>query len=163
AEFTVFVFICLSVTVVAGLSVLLGFAGQVSLGQGAFYAIGAYTAALLTKLVGVPPLVSLAAAAVIPAAVAAIIGLPLLRLRGHYLAFGTLAFQLIVLSAISETRGITGGDTGLSSIPTFSIGPLSLEGPERTFAFAYLAWLLAAVALLLTHNLVRSRPGRGLR
>jgi branched-chain amino acid transport system permease protein len=163
AQLTVFVFICLSVTVVAGLSVLLGFAGQVSLGQGAFYAIGAYTAALLTKLAGVPPLVSLAAAALFPALVAGIIGLPLLRLRGHYLAFGTLAFQLIVLSAISETRGITGGDTGLPGIPTLSVGPLSLEGPQRTFYFAYVAWLLAAVALVFTRNLVRSRPGRGLR
>ena len=163
SQLTVYVFICLSVTVVAGLSLLLGFAGQVSLGQGAFYAIGAYTAALLTKLVGIPPLVSLVAAAVIPAAVAGIIGLPLLRLRGHYLAFGTLAFQLIVLSAISETRGITGGDTGFPGIPTLSLGPLSLEGPERTFAFAYVSWLLALLALVCTRNLVRSRPGRALR
>ena len=81
AQLTVYVFICLYVTVVAGLSLLLGFAGQVSLGQGAFYAIGAYTAALLAKLAGVPPLVALVAAAVFPAGVAAIIGLPLLRLR----------------------------------------------------------------------------------
>src|SRR5205807_6337080 len=128
-----------------------------------FCAMGAYTAGLLTKLAGVPPLVSLAAAAAFPAAVAAVIGLPLLRLRGHYLAFGTLAFQLIVLSAISETRGLTGGDTGLPGIPTLSVGPLSLVGTERTFAYAYVTWLLAAVALVFTRNLVRSRPGRGLR
>jgi branched-chain amino acid transport system permease protein len=163
AQLSVYVVICLYVTVVAGLSLLVGFAGQVSLGQGAFYAIGAYTAALLSKLAGVPPLAALAAAAMVPAAVAAVIGLPLLRLRGHYLAFGTLAFQLIVLAGISEARGLTGGDTGLPGIPTLSLGPLSPDGPQRSFYFAYMAWLLAAGALVLTRNLVRSRPGRGLR
>jgi len=162
-QLTIYVFIGLAAIVVAGLSLLMGFAGQVSLGQGAFYAIGAYAAALLAKLLSVPPLLALAAAPAAAAAVAVVVGLPLLRLRGHYLAFATLAFQLIVLSVIGEARGLTGGDTGLTGVPTLSAGPISLEGQYRAFVFAYITWLLLAAVLLLTRNLVRSRPGRALR
>lgn len=163
AQLTVYIFIGLSTVVVAGLSLLMGYAGQVSLGQGAFYAIGAYAAALLAKRLGAPPLLGVAAAGVLTAAVAAVVGLPLLRLRGHYLAFATLAFQLIVLSVVGQTPGLTGGDTGLTGIPPLSIGPLVLEGQYGTFAYAYLVWVLAAAALLFNRNLVRSRPGRALR
>jgi branched-chain amino acid transport system permease protein len=163
SQLTVYVFIGLATVVVAGLSLLMGFAGQVSLGQGAFYAIGAYTAALLAKLLGVPPLLALALATAATAGVAVVVGLPLLRLRGHYLAFATLAFQLIVLSVIGEARDLTGGDIGLPGVPTLSVGPLALEGQYRTFVFAYVVWALAALALLLNRNLVRSRPGRALR
>ncbi|MBV9545103.1 MAG: branched-chain amino acid ABC transporter permease, partial [Chloroflexi bacterium] len=95
--------------VVAGLSLLMGFAGQVSLGQAAFYAIGAYTAALLARNAHVPPVVGLVIAPLLTAAIATIVGLPLLRLRGHYLAFGTLAFQMITLSVIGEAKDLTGG------------------------------------------------------
>jgi len=62
------------------------------------------------------------------AAIAYVVGLPLLRLRGHYLAFGTLAFQLITLSIIGEARDVTGGDTGLTAIPALGVGPLIVEG-----------------------------------
>ena len=163
SQLTVYVFIGLATMVVAGLSLLMGFAGQVSLGQGAFYAIGAYTAALLAKLLGVPPLLALALATAATAAVAVVVGLPLLRLRGHYLAFATLAFQLIVLSAIGEFKDLTGGDIGLPGVPTLSVGPVALEGQYRTFVFAYVVWALAALVLLLNRNLGRSRPGRALR
>jgi branched-chain amino acid transport system permease protein len=163
SQLTVYVFIGLATIVVAGLSLLMGYAGQVSLGQGAFYAIGAYATALLAKLLGLPPLLALAAATAGTAAIAVVVGLPLLRLRGHYLAFATLAFQLIVLSVIGEARGLTGGDIGLPGVPTLSVGPLALEGQYRTFVFAYVVWSLAALVLLLNRNLVRSRPGRALR
>lgn len=163
SQLTVYVFIGLATMVVAGLSLLMGFAGQVSLGQGAFYAIGAYTAALTAKLLGLPPPLAMALATAATAAVAVVVGLPLLRLRGHYLAFATLAFQLIVLSVIGEARGLTGGDTGLPGVPTLSIGPLALEGQYRTFVFAYVVWTAAAAVLLLNRNLVGSRPGRALR
>ncbi len=163
SQLTVYVFIGLSTIVVAGLSLLMGFAGQVSLGQGAFYAIGAYTAALLAKRLGVPPVLAVGMAAAASATVAMVVGLPLLRLRGHYLAFSTLAFQLIVLSVIGEAKDLTGGDTGLPGIPSLSLGPFALEGQYRVFAFAYVTWVLAAAVLLCNHNLVNSRPGRALR
>ena len=163
SQLTVYVFVGLAAVVVAGLSLLMGFAGQVSLGQAAFYAIGAYTAALLAKDGGVPPLLAMALATAATAGVAVVVGLPLFRLRGHYLAFATLAFQLIVLSVVGEVRSLTGGDTGLTAIPALSLGPLAVEGQYRAFIFAYIAWVLAAAVLLLNRNLVRSRPGRALR
>jgi branched-chain amino acid transport system permease protein len=160
---TIFIFIGLSTMVVAGLSLLMGFAGQVSLGQAAFYAIGAYTAGLLARDLGVPPLIGLVIAPIATAATAYVVGLPLLRLRGHYLAFGTLAFQLITLSLLGEAKDLTGGDTGLTGIPPFSIGPLVVGGPFKSIFFGYLAWGLALATLLFNNHLVRSRPGRALR
>ena len=163
ALLTVFIFIGLSTIVVSGLSLLMGFAGQVSLGQAAFYAIGAYTAGLLAKDLRVPPLLGLALAPAATAAIAYIVGLPLLRLRGHYLAFGTLAFQLITLSALGEARDVTGGDTGLTAIPPLGVGSLLIEGPFKPIVFGYLAWGLALSSMLFNARLVRSRPGRALR
>jgi branched-chain amino acid transport system permease protein len=163
ALLTIFIFIGLSTMVVSGLSLLMGFAGQVSLGQAAFYAIGAYTAGLLARDIHVPPVLALAVAPAATAVIAYIVGLPLLRLRGHYLAFGTLAFQLITLSVLGEARDITGGDTGLTAIPALGIGPLVVEGPFKPIVFGYLAWGLALVSVLFNAHLVRSRPGRALR
>jgi branched-chain amino acid transport system permease protein len=160
---TVWIFIGLSTMVVSGLSLLMGFAGQVSLGQAAFYAIGAYTAALLARNLGVPPLLGLVAAPALTALIASVVGLPLLRLRGHYLAFGTLAFQLITLSIIAQARDLTGGDTGLPGIPPLGIGPLAVEGPFKPIVFAYVAWGLAGLTLVFNQHLVASRPGRALR
>jgi len=163
ALLTIFIFIGLATIVVSGLSLLMGFAGQVSLGQAGFYAIGAYAAALLARDFGVSPLIGLAVAPVATALIACIVGLPLLRLRGHYLAFGTLAFHLITLSILGEAKDITGGDTGLAGIPPFGIGPVVVAGPFKSIIFGYLAWILALLTLLFNRNLVRSRPGRALR
>ena len=163
ALLTIYIFIGLSTMVVSGLSLLMGFAGQVSLGQAAFYAIGAYTAGLLSRDLNVPPVLGLAIAPATAAAIAYVVGLPLLRLRGHYLAFGTLAFQLITLSAIGEARDLTGGDTGLTAIPPLGIGPLIVDGPFKPIVFGYLAGGLALLTLLFNQHLVRSRPGRALR
>ncbi|TMF87831.1 MAG: branched-chain amino acid ABC transporter permease [Chloroflexi bacterium] len=162
AELTIYVFIGLSIIVVAGLNLLYGFAGQVSLGQGAFYAIGAYCAGILARR-GIPPLAALLLAPVLTAAVAVVVGLPVLRLRGHYLAFATLAFQLIVLSIAGQFRELTGGDTGLTGIPDLTVAGVGFPLERRAFGYAYLTWVLTALALLLVHNLVASRPGRGLR
>jgi branched-chain amino acid transport system permease protein len=158
SQLTIYILLGLAIIVTTGLSLLMGYAGQVSLGQGAFYAIGAYTAGLMA-VGGLPPLLGLAAAPVFAAAVAAAVGVPLLRLRGHYLAFATLAVQLILLSLVGQFE-FTGGDIGLRGIPQLGVGDATLTSP---LAYAYVTWLAAALALLLARNLIRSRPGRGLR
>src|SRR5207342_2925810 len=90
-DLTFLMHMILAAMVVTGLSLLMGYAGQASLGQGAFVAAGALTVALGTTRYGLPPLVALLAAPVVAGAFAAVVGVPLLRLKGHYLAFGTLA------------------------------------------------------------------------
>jgi branched-chain amino acid transport system permease protein len=110
--------------VTIGLTLLMGYAGQISLGQGAFL-IGAYTSAILTvgidpdtRLVdagaGVSPVLAVLAAPVVAAVLAAVIGVPLLRLHGHYLAFATLALHLIAFSVLSAWDRFTGGQYGIS-------------------------------------------------
>jgi hypothetical protein len=124
----------------------------------AFFAIGAYTAAVLS-LHGVPAVAALLAAPVLAAAVAAAVGIPILRLRGHYLAFATLAFQMIVLSVISNTAFL-GGGLGFTAIPSLGIGGAVLSSSR---GYAWLVWAVTAVAMAATLNLIRSRPGRALR
>ncbi|MGV9384542.1 branched-chain amino acid ABC transporter permease [Nonomuraea sp. NPDC003707] len=154
----VYILLGLAAMVTVGVSLLMGYAGQVSLGQGAFYAVGAYTAALLA-LHGVPPLAGLIAAPVVAAASALVIGVPLLRLRGHHLAFATLAMQLILLSLAGQLE-VTGGDIGLQAIPQFSVGSFEAGGAS---AYAYLTWIGLALVMLVTQNVITSRPGRALR
>ncbi len=148
----------LAAMVTVGLSLLMGQAGQISLGQASFYAIGAYTAGLLS-VNDTPPVLALVAAPVVAATFAAVVGIGVLRLRGHYLAFATLAMQLILLSVLSQSTW-AGGAIGLQGIPRFSIGGFELD---EDIQYAYLTLAALAVVLLVAHNLVRSRPGRGLR
>jgi len=154
----VFILLVLAAIVVAGLSLLMGYAGQVSLGQASFYAIGAYTAGLLSTH-GAAPVLGLLAAPVVAAAAAFIIGLPLLRLRGHALAFATLAMQLILLSLLSKGDW-AGGAIGLQGIPRLSLGGFEFR---EDVEYAYLAVAALAVTLVVTRHLIDSRAGRGLR
>ncbi|TAN20487.1 MAG: branched-chain amino acid ABC transporter permease [Actinomycetota bacterium] len=155
----IYVTIGLYTIVVAGLSLLMGFAGQVSLGQAAFYGIGSYTAAIMS-LHGWSPLVALVAAPIATAFLAFLIGIPLLRLKGHALAFGTLAVQLIFLAVIPQAASWTGGSIGLSAIPSLRIGPLAISSGRD---YAYLVWVVVVATLFIARNITRSRPGRGLR
>jgi len=148
----------LTAIVTIGVSLLMGQAGQVSLGQGAFYAAGAYAAGVLATQ-GCPTLVALMVAPVAAAALAVLLGVPLLALRGHHLAFGTLAMHLICLSIVGEAS-VTGGDVGLQGIPRLSVGPIVFDSVE---SYAYLsAFALLAVALV-AKNVLSSHPGRALR
>ena len=111
SDLTFFVQMVLAAVVVTGLSLLMGYSGQVSLGQGAFVAVGALTVALMTTKGGLPPLLALACAPVAAGIFAYVVGAPLLRLRGHYLAFGTLALLLIV-QALMGNLEVFGAGTG---------------------------------------------------
>jgi branched-chain amino acid transport system permease protein len=153
-----FILLELTAIVTVGVSLLMGCAGQVSLGQGAFYACGAYAAALLSTH-GCPPALGLLAAPVVAALLALVIGVPLLTLRGHHLAFATLAMQLIGLSLVGRMR-VTGGDIGLQGIPRLSVASFELTSDRD---YAYVAWCALALVVVTTRNVMRSRPGRALR
>jgi branched-chain amino acid transport system permease protein len=158
-DLTFLVQMVLAAIVVTGLSLLMGYAGQASLGQGAFVAAGALTVALGTTRWGLPPLLALCAAPVVAGVFAALVGVPLLRLRGHYLAFGTLALLLLLQAAMSGLDAL-GGAFGISGIPPFGVGSSVFVGQVP---YAYLALGCLALVLVLTHRLVNSRFGRGVR
>ncbi|WP_239133114.1 branched-chain amino acid ABC transporter permease [Paractinoplanes durhamensis] len=157
-QLTTFVLLGLSAMAVVGLSLLMGYAGQVSLGQASFTAIGAYTSGLLA-LHHTPPLLALLAAPIVAALAAAGVGVPILRLRGHQLAFATLALQLILLSVLGDADW-AGGAVGLQGLPYLSIGGFELDA-DLDYAYLVLAGVL--LVSLIAHRLVRSRVGRGLR
>jgi len=155
---SVYVLLALTASVTVGITLLMGHAGQVSLGHGAFYAAGAYAAGLLAKN-GFPSWIALLAAPIAAAGIAAAVGIPLLSLRGHHLAFATLALHLIFLSLVSELS-LTGGDVGLQAIPPLSFAGVTLTSVR---SYAYLSASALVVLVLLAQNLLASRPGRGLR
>jgi len=154
----VLILLGLSAMSVVGLSLLMGYAGQVSLGQASFYAIGAYTAGLLA-LHGVPTVVGLLAAPIVSALTAVLVGVPILRLRGHQLAFATLALQLILLSVLGDADW-AGGAIGLQGLPYLSVGGFELD---QDFEYALLVLAGVVLVSVIARNLVRSRVGRGLR
>ncbi len=155
---SVYVLFALTAIVTIGVSLLMGRAGQVSLGQGAFYACGAYAAGVLATQ-GFPTIVGLLIAPFAAALLAFVIGVPLLVLRGHHLAFATLATHLIYLSVIGELT-IAGGDVGLQGIPSLRIAGFEF-GSVRSYA--YLSSVLLSAVVVVTHNILASRPGRALR
>lgn len=156
---SVYVYTALYAIVAVGLSLLVGYAGQISLGQAVFVAVGAYTVGILTAH-GIPTFIALLLAPLVAAAVALVVGIPLLTLRGNYLAFGTLALQLIILGVVANVTFL-GGALGIPSIPQLGIGSsLSLDSSR---GYAWLSLGLLVLILIVSRNLINSRPGRGLR
>jgi branched-chain amino acid transport system permease protein len=145
---------------VLGLDVLMGYAGQVSLGQAAFMAIGGYAAAILATRHDWPPLAATLAAMAISVICALFLSLVTSRLRGHYLALATLSFGLLVDSLAIGLIDLTGGPSGLVGIPSFSIGDFEFDTSERVY---WLALGLAALFVLLLEGGMRSGFGRALR
>jgi branched-chain amino acid transport system permease protein len=149
--------------VALGLCLLMGYAGQVSMGHGGFFAIGGYGAAVIAGL-GIASWLSIPAAVLMAALVAVAVGIPALRLRGHYLAMATLAFGIIVLRVLLGTK-LFGEADGLSDIPAFRLfAGMAISG-KRALRVQnyYAAWALVVLGMLLAVNLVHSRVGRALR
>ncbi|WP_238009339.1 branched-chain amino acid ABC transporter ATP-binding protein/permease [Dactylosporangium sp. AC04546] len=145
--------------VAIGLAALVGTAGQVSVGQAGFFAVGGYTAAILVTRYGWGQAISAVAAVVVTAAIAAIVGLPLLRLRGHYLTLATLAFAVIV-AVLANEWSVTGGNSGIYGVPRPVIGRHGLFLPSDYY---WLVWPLVFLAALVVDNMLRGRAGRALR
>jgi len=151
------IIIGLHAIVTIGLCLVMGLAGQISLGQAAFWGIGAYTSAVLTTKYGLPPLVGLVAAAIVPGLFALILGRAIAGLQGYYLAMATLAFGYIVQIGITEWEPVTGGASGMISIPRvpfFGDSELSMY---------YLIWAVVSCVLLFSLNVLNSRVGRAFR
>lgn len=146
--------------VVLGLNLLMGYAGQVSLGQAAFVAVGAYSTAILGSKLGLSPWLGLTLGVVLGGLLAGVVGVPLLKLRGHYLAMGTLGFGIIAQIVMIQWEGLTGGTLGISKIPDLSIAGFAFDNELRLY-YLVAAFLLGAIAL--ASNLINSRVGRAMR
>ncbi|MFJ7728475.1 branched-chain amino acid ABC transporter permease [Neobacillus sp. NPDC097160] len=142
-----------------GLTVLLGFTGQISFAQVTFFGIGAYTAAITTVTYGWPPLAGLLMAAIVSGFLAFLIGLPVLRFKEHFLALITIGFAVMVYVLMVQLADFTGGPGGFSGIPPFSIAGVSLQGEVPNY---YLIWFFALFFILIISNLLSSRIGRAL-
>ena len=143
-----------------GLSLLMGYAGQISLGHAAFYGIGAYVSGILTTHYGISPWLCMLIGAVVAALVAVGIGAPSLRLRGHYLAMATLAFGIIVNIVFREEVDWTGGPDGMGGIPGLDLFGYPIDSIHQYY---YLVWAIVAAAFLFTIRLIQSPTGRALR
>ena len=148
--------IIIAVVGAVGLNILTGFTGQISLGQGAFLGVGAYTSAYVTAKMGLPFWVGVPAAGIVTAVAGMIFGIPSLRLKGLYLAIATLASQFILEWIFLRWESVTGGSYGIV-IPRPSIGGYVFESDR---SYYYVVLVIAAMMVLFAVNLVRTRTGR---
>ena len=146
-----------AIIAVHGLNILTGYAGQISLGQAAFVAVGAYTSAILTAKLGFPFWVALPCAGLMAGVVGLFFGLPSLRVKGFYLVLATLGAQFIILYIIEHIT-ITGGTNGMHC-PSASIGGLVFDTRS---SYYYVAMLLTVLMTFFAKNLARTRVGRAL-
>lgn len=179
----------INVIICIGLSLLLGYAGQISIGQAGFFAIGAYVSGIMTARFGLSVWGGILGGLTLNCLVAFIVGIPTLKLRGHYLAMATLGIgEIIHIVALADTEDITdivqaigeklgynsdklmdtlepytaltGGPSGLPGIPTLGIGGWEVTTNSAWF---YVIWGLVVLFMVLALNLIHSRMGRALR
>ncbi|MEP7457266.1 branched-chain amino acid ABC transporter permease [Phyllobacterium sp. SB3] len=142
---------------VTGLNIFMGYTGQVSFGQNAFAAIGGYSSAWLSVTMEWEPLVGLVIGCCLSVAAAILIGYPTLRLKGHYLAMGTLAIGLIVYEIAIQWEDVTGGYTGISGIAPLGIGDYQANTDNQKLVVLA---IIAGTGLLMSRFIRQSRLGR---
>jgi branched-chain amino acid transport system permease protein len=151
--------ILIAVIGAVGLNILVGFTGQISLGQGGFLAVGAYTSAILSNRAGLPVVLSIVIAVLLTAAIGAFFGLPALRLKGLYLAIATLASQEIIMFIVRRWNWLTEGQ-GFIEVKRLSIFGWAIK--RQTFEVQWY-WLLLAITIavvVVARNLFRTALGR---
>ncbi len=153
-------FIGINTLLALALNMLMGYAGQISLGHAAFYGIGAYGTAILTVHCHFSPWLALPAAIAVAMAVAYIVGIPTLKLSGYYLGMGTLGFGMIIHILFREWSSITGGASGFIGIPPLELGPVSFASGRNYF---FLVWGCVLISFIACQRIIDSRIGRALR
>lgn len=152
----------INIILAVSLGIIVGYLGELSLGHGAFYGIGAYTSALLTLKLGIPFPAAFLLAILFSGLMGYLIGIPALRFSGHYFAIATLGFQGIVILLIINLVDLTRGPMGLPGIPgpgELTIGGFTISFQDK-IPYFYLTLFVVVVVLYLTRNLMRFRYGR---
>jgi branched-chain amino acid transport system permease protein len=156
---SILIFLGINGIITMGLSLLMGYTGQISLGHAGFFGLGAYSSGILTTQYSIHPLAAFLAGIFLSAIIAFLVGKPTLRLKGHYMAVATLGFGEILFIVFNELSPLTGGPSGLSGIPILTFMGYSLEGAR----YLYLVWGFVILLLLFSLNVINSRVGRALR
>lgn len=149
----------LSAVVAVGLNLLIGYSGQISLGHAGFFALGAYGSTILTGQYGVPALAAMLASTLIVALLAYLVGRPILKLKGHYLAMATLGFGIIIHIVLKTEAWLTGGPDGVL-VDEFTLAGWRVVGDR---AWYWIVGFLLALCVWLSLNLIDSPVGRALR
>jgi branched-chain amino acid transport system permease protein len=152
-------YIGIAALVAIGLVLLTGVGGMTSFGQAAFVGFGAYTTGVLTTQYGVSPWLALPAAVAVTGVAALILGAVTVRLSGHYLPLGTIAWGVSAFYVFGNLA-ILGGHDGITNIPPLSLGGFTLEGVRPYWV---VVWVAVLVAVIATLNLLDSRVGRAIR
>ncbi len=158
SEYTLYILNTIGIYAIAaiGLNLLIGFTGQISMGHGAFFGVGAYAAAVLTTRLGLPLLLALPLAGVFTAIVGMIFGIPSLRLKHLYLTIATLAGQFIIEYILVQWEGVTGGAEGIV-VSNASVFGIALDSDH---AFFFLIFISLIIMTWVMVNLIRTRFGR---
>lgn len=142
-----------------GLNILVGFTGQISLGQGGFLAVGAFTSAILTDRMGVPVFFSILGAVLLTAAVGMIFGLPALRLKGLYLAIATLASQMVIIFVVRRWDFLTEGQ-GFVEVRRLEVFGFSIERANFEQQWYMILLVITILAAFIATNIFRTGVGR---
>lgn len=142
-----------------GLNILVGYTGQISLGQGGFLAVGAYTSAVLTTQTGLPVPVNILVAVALTATVGAFFGIPALRLKGLYLAIATLAAQILIVFVVRRWEWLTGGK-GYIDVPRLQVGSFTIDRSLFDWQWYWILLPITAACLVGARNLFRTATGR---
>jgi len=156
----VLILCCLNALIVMGLNMLMGYAGQVSLGHAAFFGLAAYATAVCTATLGLPIPVGIVAGVMVSAGIGWLIAVPTLKLHGHYLAMATLGFGIIVSIVFNEAVDITGGPSGFVGIPRLKLFGYAFASDQ---SYYYLTAGVLWLATLVSRRVIDSRTGRALR
>jgi len=156
----VLVFVGIHTMLAVALNLLLGYAGQISLGHAAFFGLGAYGSGILSTTYEWNPWLAMTVVALVVGGLAFTIGFPILKLKGHYLAMATLGMGIIVYIVFNEWIDMTEGPSGFSGIPNLELGPLVFDSDIKNY---YLVWSFVLGCVLLSVNLANSRIGRAFR
>ena len=162
-------YVAIYLVALIGLNVLTGYTGQISLGHGAFMAVGGYTTAILMSDHGVKDVWTIPLAALVAGIVGFLFGIPALRLSGLYLALATFAIAVSTPAVIKRFEGFTGGGSGINLFGTpeltASLTPVTILGQELTFNdwLYYLCWTVALIAYVVAWLLLRGRTGLAFR
>ncbi len=158
-HYDIAIMIGINAIVCVGLNLLIGYAGQVSLGHAGFFALGAYASTILTDSYGWPSIVAMLAGALLVGVLSFIVARPILRLKGHYLAMGTLGMGIIISIILNQEVDLTGGPDGMP-VPSFVIFGWEPYGNQVWYWIVAIALFISVVVAL---NIVESPIGRALR